>query len=725
MSSKRKPAGYWDNFENLRSELLEFIHTHSLDAMPTQSMLVENSRNDLCRAITLNGGFFEVAKKCGFKIHNAHKPPKYWNDFENLKIELIEAIKKNGWSGIPIQPELIAAGRSDLVNALRKHGGIYKVAQRLSLGVATDEKPNGYWTLENMRMELNEFISINQLEKMPTITYMQSKGRFDLIHGIDLHGGIYKVAELMNLPRASKNKPKDYWTYENLVAELTAYIDENALTALPLIGDLVRAGRNDLVSAIHKHGGIHHIASKMNLKISSGNKPMNYWTPENLKAELQEFMQEYKFETIPLHLTLIEMGRPDIAAAIQKFGGLNKVAGQLGLELTSTSKPNGYWTIDTLRKELFDFLASINSTTMPIKARFEKENRKDLLGAISKFGGIYEVARIFSLKTDAWHKPKSYWNEENLKAEILSFMEDNNLEIFPTTTMLYSQRKHSIVAAIGNYGGVFKVAEMMELSVTSRKPDGYWTLDNIKSELLEFMVANGFTKMPTKTFFETSGRVDLLGGMSKFGGMVQVAKMLELEMENPYRNPGSWTFETLGEELMKFMEENEIDKMPTMNFIKEAGRGDLEGAIAKFGGILKVCKELGIEINFNPELAFHHESGLSEDGHYCYSRSEKIIDDWLYSHGIEHEKEVRYPYHEKFNQFNYVCDWLCGDLYLEYAGMMNIARYAKSIENKISLANDLELNLVILQPDDMKEMHNKLCDLFGISSDMPRQMPLF
>ena len=216
----------------------------------------------------------------------------------------------------------------------------------------------------------------------------------------------------------------------------------------------------------------------------------------------------------------------------------------------------------------------------------------------------------------------------------------------------------------------------------------------------------------------------MLSGMSKHGGMVQVAKVFSLEMENPYRNQGFWTIETLGEELLKFMEENDVDKMPTMNFIKDAGRGDLEGAIAKFGGIYRVCKELGIEINFNPDLAFHHESGIAEDGHYCYSRTEKIIDDWLYNHGVEHEKEVRYPYHEKYNQFNYVCDWLCGALYLEYAGMMNIVRYAKSVENKISLANDLGLNLVILYPDHMKDLQNKMCDLFDVTNDMPRQMLL-
>lgn len=42
---------------------------------------------------------------------------------------------------------------------------------------------------------------------------------------------------------------------------------------------------------------------------------------------------------------------------------------------------------------------------------------------------------------------------------------------------------------------------------------------------------------------------------------------------------------------------------------------------------------------------------IANDGHECYSLAEKIIDDWLSSQGIPHEKEPQYPYDSQLNPF--------------------------------------------------------------------------
>lgn len=740
----KKPRGYWDNFENVRAELLAFMQEHDLTAIPARAVFVKHKRQDLSNAIGNQGGSYAVAQKMGLQLAHGHKPLGYWNDFENLRRELLVAMEENGWQVIPIQPKLIAVGRHDLALAMTKHGGIYKVAERLSIGLETDEKPNGYWTLETTLCELREFIAEHKLNSFPTDSQLEEYNRQDLKNAIRHNGGTFKVAPLLGL--LSKNRPADYWTVERLTTEIAAYMEEKGLDTLPLLTILLEDGRLDLLNAIAKFGGIHKVAKMMGKRTSGRARPIGYWTEETLRLEFEKFFVENGFRKIPTYDELVAMGRQDLTGAMVKFGGVYKVAEILGVEISATGKPNGYWTLENTRKELLDFMSSTNMTAMPSGRQLQDAGRTDLLGAIQKFGGIYECARLFSLEIQSRSveitvqtgensfrtknitirkKQPSYWTLENLKKEIYTLIEDNGLDYFPTTTFLYDQHRSDLVAAIGKHGGVFVVAKAFGIPLNTRKPMGYWTIETIQEELLALMEQNGFTRLPTKTFFEDSGRYDLLSAIGLRGGLTQIAELLGLEMENPYRPAGYWTLDNLEIELVHFLEENNLDTMPSMEFIKSAGRGDLEGAIAKFGGVQKVCQALGIEINFDPEKAFNHFTCNAEDGHFCYSKNEKIIDDWLYSHGVQHEKEVHYPYHEKYNQSNYVCDWLCGDIYLEYAGMMNIARYARSIQNKKALAGDLGLKLEILLPENINDISNKLIDIFHLEDNYPRQLLLF
>jgi molybdenum-dependent DNA-binding transcriptional regulator ModE len=724
MPHKRKPLGYWNSFTNLRAELLAFMQEHGLVNIPAHIVFIRNGRTDLSNAIAQHGGSYAVALKLGIPLAHNKKPQKYWNDFENLKRELLAAMKENDWQVIPIQPKFVSAGRADIVNAITKHGGIYKVAEQLGISVETDEKPNGYWTLEVTISELQEFITEHQLGSFPTKTELETHDRHDLINAIHRNGGTYRMATLLGL--TPKNKPPDYWTAENLIAEINAYMENKGMETLPLLATMLEDERQDLVNAISKFGGIHKVAAMMGKRTSGKARPMGYWTEETLRIEFEKFFEEVGFRKIPTYDELVALGRQDLTGALAKFGGVYRVGELLGVDISATGKPNGYWTLEKTRECLFEFMTSANLTTMPSGRQLLDAGRGDLLGAIDKHGGIYECARLFSLNADSLMKPRSYWDcLTNVKTEIRAFMEENCLESFPTTTFLYQQRRSDLVSASGKHGGVFAVAKACEIQYDSRKPFGYWNFETIKIELFELMEQNGFTRLPTKTFFEESGRYDLLNAIGQHGGLNHMAKLLKLEMENPYRIAGYWTLENLEKELVQFIEENNLDMMPSMEFIKSAGRGDLEGAIAKFGGILKVCQAVGIEINFDAERAFHHTVCDAEDGHFCYSKNEKIIDDWLYRHGIRHGKEVIYPYHEKYNQSHYVCDWLCGDIYIEYAGMMNLTRYARSIESKRALAQDLGLKLVVLEPKDMDDLEDRLCELFHLESHRPRQLSLF
>lgn len=96
---------------------------------------------------------------------------------------------------------------------------------------------------------------------------------------------------------------------------------------------------------------------------------------------------------------------------------------------------------------------------------------------------------------------------------------------------------------------------------------------------------------------------------------------------------------------------------------------------------------------------------IAKDGHECNSLAELEIDNWLYLNKLEHEKEPCYPYHKKYNPNSRLrADFRVGQLFIEYAGLMNDPKYANKINLKKALAAELDMRLVILKPRDMKDI---------------------
>lgn len=83
---------YWTEFDNLRKELVLFSQQHMNQhddvnsdrlQMPNMTLLENNGRHDLARAIRKHGGTYEVAKRLDLK--SQYYSRAYWKDFENVK----------------------------------------------------------------------------------------------------------------------------------------------------------------------------------------------------------------------------------------------------------------------------------------------------------------------------------------------------------------------------------------------------------------------------------------------------------------------------------------------------------------------------------------------------------------------------------------------------------------------------------------------------------------
>lgn len=103
---------------------------------------------------------------------------------------------------------------------------------------------------------------------------------------------------------------------------------------------------------------------------------------------------------------------------------------------------------------------------------------------------------------------------------------------------------------------------------------------------------------------------------------------------------------------------------------------------------------------------------IARDGHICLSLGEKTIDDYLYAHGIHHEKEPRYP------EGNYRGDFKVGAAtFIEYFGLAGDPDYDARTNEKIRLCKKHDITIVQIYPRDLisqRGLEEKLSNSFRI-----------
>jgi hypothetical protein len=79
---KRKPRGYWDSLENVKSEIEDFIVENGLEpgVMPLKNDFVRAERFDLARAIERWGGLYDLAADLDYKVKSPAFSSTEWQE---------------------------------------------------------------------------------------------------------------------------------------------------------------------------------------------------------------------------------------------------------------------------------------------------------------------------------------------------------------------------------------------------------------------------------------------------------------------------------------------------------------------------------------------------------------------------------------------------------------------------------------------------------------------
>ncbi|KAA8496730.1 hypothetical protein FVE85_0459 [Porphyridium purpureum] len=316
-------------------------------------------------------------------------------------------------------------------------------------------------------------------------------------------------------------------------------------------------------------------------------KPRGYWTDiKNILAELDVYVQERGLgRRMPTMKELRQNHRADLAGAIRRHGGLQVVAEQAELTMTSIlhprslyltyavqlkrgrMKPHNFWrSFENLRREIEAFVreqhpsmealdepslcAEREQWNLPTARELELANRSDLIRAIQKHGGMDAVAKKLNLRTR--YKKKGYWTDFNTVAEHVTLLCDEYElgNAMPTMSMVASLGPPGLHKAIRMHGGRHTVAQQLGRE-TFRARKGYWAdRAAVVRELKQFVsehatllsveeVGSGGAghdstrfarrvRMPTRAELVSAGRGDLAQALVRHDSMQTFADELEL-----------------------------------------------------------------------------------------------------------------------------------------------------------------------------------------------------
>jgi YHS domain-containing protein len=126
-----------------------------------------------------------------------------------------------------------------------------------------------------------------------------------------------------------------------------------------------------------------------------------------------------------------------------------------------------------------------------------------------------------------------------------------------------------------------------------------------------------------------------------------------------------------------------------------------------FGSWNKAIEAAGFESN----PVIFSKKFIAKDGHRCDSFAEKIIDDWLTSRKIKHQKEIPYPENRLLS-----ADFAVGNKFIEYFGLNGIIPYYdKLIKEKRKLSKKYKLSLIEIYPKDLFPV-NHLSEIIKIKN---------
>jgi len=472
-------------------------------------------QREMARAIAkYHGGFQQVWQKLGapLKMRTGEHSLSVWKNFEG---EIGDVAKSLGH--FPSTKDLLKLERSDLHAAIKLHGGVAKVRQRMGFALGNRTGKQSFKIWKNFHSALLEVWA--QIGHFPSWGELEALGRQDLLNGFKHHGGVIAVRKRLKAPLIVKSQEASLRIESNLRAEVRMLTKQ--LGHFPSRAELRALGRNDILNAVDGSGGVKSLRAKMKVPEPPSKNPLHNF--QTFEAEFRKVWQVLGH--FPRINELDSAGRSDLRHAVEYFGGIDELRERFSEPSKIRRGKNSFKNWPLFRKEFLEVKRQLGH--FPSMVELAELKRFDLYNAVGLHGGANAVREKFRtaplVKTGKFSLKKF----ENLAAQLRPIMEKERG--FPNQERLSVLGRYDLLHAVQLHGGLEKVRKLMGFKPSRNVGDDsfrHWK--NVKPHLE--MLSKELGRFPTATDLRRKKLYSLKESIRQYhGGMSNVASRLSQE----------------------------------------------------------------------------------------------------------------------------------------------------------------------------------------------------
>jgi hypothetical protein len=520
------------------------------------------------------------------------KPRGYWENVDNVILELEPLIKKYG--RFPSNSEMVSEGMTSLSRYIAKyHGGTISLAEKIGIKTYDQEagrKHQNSWSKQLVIKEFKEYIKVNNLDYYPS-RYELSDNGSKIYTGITQVFKSYKnfkeVLATENYILNKKSKDSK-WSYDEVIKKLNPIINElgyfpssSDLDGLNLSGLRGYISKNNLTKKLKNHFNIKGKPRKYTVSRESG-----YWNdPQNIITELQKIFNTYG--RIPSNKELMELG----------YGSLHNHVKTLPEKVLQ--KFNYYSSSNLLKTKDGDYVRSIYELLFDNFLSYNNINHlcEGLISESEKENYLYDFKLLLNNNTTVYIEiwgytrnrnklEKAYHKKRKLKEEFYRKLSLNLIGIeAPIFEKPFKRIYSHFVKQVSKYDKSFK-AKRMNLDYLLYGSN--YNEEDVIKRLQEIIKNNNGYFPSTDDLRQIENGGGLISQIQKYGGVSHFKNILKTDVA---KKESKWSMEYLKNELYKI---NQLKYLPSYSELNDLKRLDVLGGIQKNGGFKKVAQKLGI-----------------------------------------------------------------------------------------------------------------------------------
>lgn len=438
-----------------------------------------------------------------------------------------------------------------------------------------------YVDINYIRIQLHEFISENK--RMPSSDELRSMGKCGVERYISKFGGMREVAKMLGI---DYENIRFNWNTNNSKEEFITLLKK--VNHIPTDNDYINNDRAGLMRYLRKHKDIKKNLIKLAKSMGYDYKiNVTKWDKDGniLVNQIEPICKSLGY--IPTKSYLENIGRSDIEAAIQKFGGRDKLSEKLGLPtynkyIGNLDSGELKYNIEKYENELMEISKDIGY--IPTEKELEDMEKSYLEKYIREKGGRLKVEKILNVPALISNRP---YTLADVISKVKELSRDRNYII--THDELKNEGMSGLSNAILKFGGIEEIAKECNLPTYNQfyniKPDNYWTEEVVIRELKDIAKIQGY--IPSHSELKERKLSSLSSAISKYGGYKCIKEKVGYPTYEEYyniREKGTWDKEgkKLKEELIPLCEK--LGYIPTSKYLISKNLGSIEKAIRKFGG---------------------------------------------------------------------------------------------------------------------------------------------